>query len=175
MAANETPCETSKFSATLQCSWGLPSRLGRSDLQDENTSGDMRSFTPWPGQESRVQGHSIKGGLLSHLKSQSQLTRLHLNRSTSHQRAVLAMLSEAFEGLCIPASKRERKLKSVHAANRAAETQWNVHVRVSSILSRSCSRQEAASFASFGRCIKMLMVPCSVLCGTRTRKLSAIA
>ena len=29
--------------------------------------------------------------------------------------------------------------------------------------------------ASFGRCIKMLMVPCSVLCGTRTRKLSAIA
>ena len=28
--------------------------------------------------------------------------------------------------------------------------------------------------ASFGRCIKMLMVPCSVLCGTRTRKLSAI-
>ena len=29
--------------------------------------------------------------------------------------------------------------------------------------------------ASFGHCIKMLMVPCSVLCGTRTRKLSAIA
>ena len=29
--------------------------------------------------------------------------------------------------------------------------------------------------ASFGRCIKMLMVPCSVLCGTRTRKLFAIA
>ena len=29
--------------------------------------------------------------------------------------------------------------------------------------------------ASFGRCIEMLMVPCSVLCGTRTRKLSAIA
>ena len=27
----------------------------------------------------------------------------------------------------------------------------------------------------FGRCIKMLMVPCSVLCGTRTRKLFAIA
>ena len=29
--------------------------------------------------------------------------------------------------------------------------------------------------ASFGRCIKMLMVPCSVLCGTRTKKLFAIA
>ena len=29
--------------------------------------------------------------------------------------------------------------------------------------------------ASFGRCIKMLMVPFSVLCGTRTRKLFAIA
>ena len=29
--------------------------------------------------------------------------------------------------------------------------------------------------ASFGRCIKMLMVPCSVLCGTRTRELFAIA
>ena len=28
-AANETPCEISKSSATLQCSWGLPSRLGR--------------------------------------------------------------------------------------------------------------------------------------------------
>ena len=53
--------------------------------------------------KSRVQGHSIKGGLLSHLKSQLQLTRLHLNRSTSHQRAVPAMLSEAFEDLCSPA------------------------------------------------------------------------
>ena len=49
------------------------------------------------------QGHSIKGGLLLHLKSQLQLIRLHLNRSTSHQRAVLAMLSEAFEDLCSPA------------------------------------------------------------------------
>ena len=29
--------------------------------------------------------------------------------------------------------------------------------------------------ASFGRCIKMLMVPCSVLCGTGTRKLFTIA
>ena len=29
--------------------------------------------------------------------------------------------------------------------------------------------------ASFGRCIRMLMVPCSVLCGTRTRKRFAIA
>ena len=52
---------------------------------------------------SRVQGHSIKGGLLSHLKSQLQVTRLHLNRSTSHQRAVPAMLSESHETLCSPA------------------------------------------------------------------------
>ena len=29
--------------------------------------------------------------------------------------------------------------------------------------------------ASFVRCIKMLMVPCSVLCGSRTRQLFAIA
>ena len=29
--------------------------------------------------------------------------------------------------------------------------------------------------ASFGRYIKMLMVPCGVLCGTRTRELFAIA
>ena len=29
--------------------------------------------------------------------------------------------------------------------------------------------------ASFIRCIKMLMVPCSVLCGTRIRRLSATA
>ena len=41
---------------------------------------------------------------------------------------------------------RERELNSVHAANRADEMQWIVHVRVSSILSRSCNKQEATSF-----------------------------
>ena len=46
LAANESPCETSKSSATLQCSWGLPSRLGRSDLQDEKTSGDKCTASP---------------------------------------------------------------------------------------------------------------------------------
>ena len=34
--ANETPCETSESSATLQCSWGLPSRLGRPEREREN-------------------------------------------------------------------------------------------------------------------------------------------
>ena len=52
---------------------------------------------------SRVQGHSIKGCLLLHLKRQLQLIRLHLNRSPGHQRAGLAMLSKAFEDLCSPA------------------------------------------------------------------------
>ena len=52
---------------------------------------------------SRVQGHSIKGCLLLHLKRQLQLIRLHLNRSTGHQWAGLAMLSKAFEDLCSPA------------------------------------------------------------------------
>ena len=28
LAANETPCEISKSSATLQCSWGLPASIG---------------------------------------------------------------------------------------------------------------------------------------------------
>ena len=42
--------------------------------------------------------------------------------------------------------ERERELNSVHAANRADGTQWIVHVRVSSILSRSCNKQEATSF-----------------------------
>ena len=37
-----------------------------------------------------------------------------------------------------------------------------------------CKMQTCENFI-IGRCIKMLMVPCSVLCGTRTRKLSAIA
>ena len=45
-AANETPCDISKFSATLQCSWGVPNRRGRCDLQDEKTSGDMRIASP---------------------------------------------------------------------------------------------------------------------------------
>ena len=31
MAVNETPCEISKSSATLQCSWELPNRPGRPD------------------------------------------------------------------------------------------------------------------------------------------------
>ena len=48
---------------------------------------------------SRVQGHSIKGCLPLHLKRQLQLIRLHLNRSTGHQRAGLAMLSKALEDL----------------------------------------------------------------------------
>ena len=52
---------------------------------------------------SRVQGHSIKGCLLMHLKRQLQLIRLHLNRSTGHQRAGLAMLSKALEDPCSPA------------------------------------------------------------------------
>ena len=52
---------------------------------------------------SRVQGHSIKGCLPLHLKRQLQLIRLHLNRSTGHQRAGLAMLSKALEDLCSPA------------------------------------------------------------------------
>ena len=46
----------------------------------------------------------------------------------------------------IAAAARERDLTSVHAANRAGGTPWNVHVRVSSILSRSCNKQEATSF-----------------------------
>ena len=44
---------------------------------------------------SRVQGHSIKGSRLLHLKRQLQLIRLDLNRSTGHQRAGLAMLCKA--------------------------------------------------------------------------------
>ena len=45
---------------------------------------------PQATERCRVQGHRIKGGLLSYLKSQLQLTRLHLNRSTNHQWAVPA-------------------------------------------------------------------------------------
>ena len=67
LAANETPCEISKSSATLQCSWGLPSRLGRPDVQDEKTSGDTVSqCTASPPGQGKIlgptcTGHSIKG------------------------------------------------------------------------------------------------------------------
>ena len=43
--------------------------------------------------------------------------------------------------------ERERELNSVHAANRADGTQWIVQVRVPSILSRSCNKQEATGGA----------------------------
>ena len=46
LAADENPCKTSKSSANLQCSLGLPKRLGRYDLQDEKTSGAMCRASP---------------------------------------------------------------------------------------------------------------------------------
>ena len=41
---------------------------------------------------------------------------------------------------------KERESNSVHAASWADGTQWKLHVSVSSILSRSCNKQEATSF-----------------------------
>ena len=35
LAANKTPCEISKFSATLQCSWKLPSLCNEAQVQIE--------------------------------------------------------------------------------------------------------------------------------------------
>ena len=49
--------------------------------------------------------------------------------------------------LSFSCTARERELNSVHAANRADETQWNVHFRVSQVLSRSSSKQTASCWA----------------------------
>ena len=76
--------------ADLMCRTGKPAAI-RAQLQ------------PRARARSRIQGHSIKGCLLLHLKRQLQLIRLQLNRSTGHQRAGLAMLSKALEDLCNPA------------------------------------------------------------------------
>ena len=104
LAANGTPCEISKSSATLQCSWGLPSRLGRPDVQDEKTSGDTCTASP-PGQ-----------GKISGPRAQHQRLPAAASEKTvaAHQAAPqagagapatngLAMLSKALEDLCSPA------------------------------------------------------------------------
>ena len=54
--ANETPCEISKSSAALQCSWGLPRRLGRSVSGRENQRRYVHSFTPGEGQDQGSKG-----------------------------------------------------------------------------------------------------------------------
>ena len=48
---------------------GTSQYLGRSDLQDESTIGNLH-FHAWTKARPRNQGNGLKGGLLLHLKSQ---------------------------------------------------------------------------------------------------------
>ena len=63
LAANETPCETAKFSAILQCSWGHPSKMGRSDLhvlcRTKIQRQYVHSFTSVPGQDRASKGGTV--------------------------------------------------------------------------------------------------------------------